>query len=132
MVYHGVGVKIHQNRTINTSSTSQRKRTGSSKFSSLFTSEIDSGKASQETPLEQHSEDATTPAQQRAVFKQATELLDQALEQWEVDGSLTENTMTSIQQARQQLGLLASQDPELAQAETMLAVESKRLKLLNH
>jgi len=125
-------VKIHQNNNINTSSTSKRKRTSSNKFSALFTSEIDSGKASQEAPLEHTNEDATTPAQQRAVFKQATELLDQALEQWEIDGALTENTMTSIQQARQQLSLLSSQDPTLAQAETMLAVESKRLKLLNH
>jgi len=132
MFYHGVGVKIHQNNNINTSSVSKRKRTSSSKFSALFTSEIDSGKTSQETPLEQTSQEVATPTQQRAVFKQATELLDQALEQWEIDGTLTENTVTSIQQARQQLSLLSSQDPTLAQAETILAVESKRLKLLNH
>jgi len=132
MFYHGVGVKIHQNNNINTSSVSKRKRTSSSKFSALFTSEIDSGKTSPETPLEQTSQEVATPTQQRAVFKQATELLDQALEQWEIDGTLTENTITSIQQARQQLSLLSSQDPTLAQAETILAVESKRLKLLNH
>jgi len=125
-------VKIHQNNNINTSSVSKRKRTSSSKFSALFTSEIDSGKTSPETPLEQTSQEVATPTQQRAVFKQATELLDQALEQWEIDGTLTENTITSIQQARQQLSLLSSQDPTLAQAETILAVESKRLKLLNH
>jgi len=125
-------VKIHSNRTINTSSTSQRKRTSSSKFSALFTAETDSDHSKQEASPDQTSNEASTPAQQRAVFKQATELLDQALEQWEVDGSLTENTMTSIQHARQQLGLLSSDDPRLAQAETMLAVESKRLKMLNH
>jgi len=125
-------VKIHQNHTIGTSSTSKRKKTSNSKFSSLFASEIDASKTNPEALDEQSHDDANTPAQQRAVFKQATELLDQALEQWEVDGTLTENTMTSIQQARQQLGLLSSQDPDLAQAETMLAVESKRLKLLNH
>ncbi|MBL4760308.1 MAG: hypothetical protein JKY80_05580 [Mariprofundaceae bacterium] len=125
-------MKIHQNNNINTSSVAKRKRTSSSKFSALFTSEIDSGKTSPETPLEQTSQEVATPTQQRAVFKQATELLDQALEQWEIDGTLTENTITSIQQARQQLSLLSSQDPTLAQAETILAVESKRLKLLNH
>jgi len=102
-------MKIHQNRNINTSSTSRRKQTDGSKFGST-----------------------ATPDQQRIVFEQATELLDQALEQWEADGSLTESTMTSIQKARQQLGLLSSQAPALAQAETMLAVESKRLQILNH
>jgi len=125
-------MKIHQNRNINTSSTARRKQTSNSKFSSLLSSEIDASKLSQETSLEQPDEETSTPAQQRAVFNQATELLDQALEQWEADGSLTENTMTSIQQARQQLGLLSSQDPTLAQAETILAVESKRLQILNH
>jgi len=125
-------MKIHQNRNINTSSTARRKQTSNSKFSSLLSSEIDASKLSQETSLEQPDEENSTPAQQRAVFNQATELLDQALEQWEADGSLTENTMTSIQQARQQLGLLSSQDPTLAQAETILAVESKRLQILNH
>jgi len=125
-------MKIHQNRNINTSSASRRKKTSGNNFGSLFTSEVDSAKTSQETLTEQTNEEITTPAQQRAVFKQATELLDQALEQWEVDGTLTENTMTSIQEARQQLGLLSSQDSDLAQAETMLAVESKRLQMLNH
>ncbi|MDQ6957136.1 MAG: hypothetical protein Q9M21_08065 [Mariprofundaceae bacterium] len=125
-------MKIHQNRNINTSSTSRRKQTSSSKFGSLFASEMETSTSEQETAPTQHSEEAATPAQQRAVFKQATELLDQALEQWEVDGALTKDTMTSIQQARQQLGLLSSQDPALAQAETLLAVESKRLQMLNH
>ncbi len=125
-------MKIHQNRNINTSSTSRRKQTSSDKFGSLFTSEMEGSTSGQETILTQHNDEAATPAQQRAVFKQATELLDHALEQWEVDGALTENTMTSIQQARQQLGLLSPQDPVLAQAETILAVESKRLQMLNH
>jgi len=124
-------MKIHQNRNINTSSTSRKKQTSGNKFGSLFTSEIDASITEQNTSLEQPDQESATPDQQRVVFKQATELLDQALEQWEVDGSLTENTMTSIQQARQQLGLLSSQDPVLAQAETILAVESKRLKILN-
>ncbi|MBN4082597.1 hypothetical protein JYT13_02185 [Mariprofundus ferrooxydans] len=125
-------MKIHQNRNINTSSTSRKKQTDGSKFGSLFTSEMDASAAEQKTSLEQHGKERATPDQQRVVFKQATELLDQALEQWEVDGSLTEDTMISIQQARQQLGLLSSQDSTLAQAETILAVESKRLQMLNH
>jgi len=125
-------MKIHQNRNINTSSTSRRKQTDGSKFGSLFTSEMDDSTVEQQTSLEQHNKETATPDQQRIVFEQATELLDQALEQWEADGSLTESTMTSIQKARQQLGLLSSQAPALAQAETMLAVESKRLQILNH
>ncbi len=125
-------MKIHQNRNINTSSTSPRKQTDGSKFGALFTSEIDNSATEQQTPLEQHNKETATPDQQRIVFEQATELLDQALQQWEADGSLTESTMTSIQKARQQLGLLSSQEPALAQAETMLAVESKRLQILNH
>jgi len=125
-------MKIHQNRNINTSSTSRRKKTNSSKFGPLFASEMETSPSEQETAPAQHTEEAATPAQQRALFKQATELLDQALEQWEIDGALTKDTMTSIQQARQQLGLLSSQDPALAQAETLLAVESKRLQMLNH
>jgi len=125
-------MKIHQNHNINTSSTSRRKQTDGSKFGSLFTSEMDSSAVEQQTSLEQNNKETATPDQQRVVFEQATELLDQALEQWEADSSLTESTMTSIQKARQQLGLLSSQEPALAQAETMLAVESKRLQMLNH
>ncbi|MDQ6968435.1 MAG: hypothetical protein Q9M14_07125 [Mariprofundaceae bacterium] len=125
-------MKIHQNRNINTSSTTRRKKVDNNKFGSLFASEMNANTATQEASSEEHHKETATPEQQRAVFKQATELLDQALEQWEVDGILTENTITSIQQARQQLGLLSSQDPALAQAETILAVESKRLQTLNH
>lgn len=127
-------MKIHQNRNINTSSTAQKKKTSSSssKFGSLFTSELDASPTSQEASPEHPNEESASPAQQRAAFKQATELLGQAMEQWEIDGSLTESSIASIQQARQQLGLLSAQDPTLAQAETILAVESKRLQMLNH
>ncbi|MDQ6967086.1 MAG: hypothetical protein Q9M14_00200 [Mariprofundaceae bacterium] len=125
-------MKIHQNRNINTSSTTRRKQVDSNKFGPLFASEMNANTATQEACSEEHYKETATPEQQRAVFKQATELLDQALEQWQADGTLTENTITSIQQARQQLGLLSSQDPALAQVETILAVESKRLQKLNH
>lgn len=127
-------MKINQNRGITTNTRTSTKKTNSTKFSALFSSELEASDEQQE----KHTPDNTQAHQEqqpRQLVEQATELLDQALIQLETGEHLDESTLSSIQQINQQLQMLTKENPTsstLAQAEMLLAVEAKRIQSMKH
>ncbi|MDX8397128.1 MAG: hypothetical protein R8K49_02285 [Mariprofundaceae bacterium] len=127
-------MKINSTQGITPKSRASTKKTSSTKFSSLFSSELESPS----TPMEQNTpEDSPSKheTQPRQLVEQATELLDQALSQLDTGELLDESTLSSIQQVSQQLQALSKDNPNsssLTQAEILLAVEAKRIQSMKH
>jgi len=85
----------------------------------------------QNTSEKQHDvvihEDAT-PDQRQQLFNDATRLLDEAIEQIESDHAPRQQTVESLQQIRKKLANLEMPGSDLTTANTILAVETERLK----
>ena len=121
-------MKITQNRSITSQKRTQKKQSTNTQFGDLFTSEVESSTS----PLTDKQTDKQTAPNTQALFDEATELLDQALLQLTQHNKPSENMLLAIQNVREQLSTLSNQGHTLTDAETLISVESKRLKRLNH
>jgi len=125
-------MKVNQTRGITASRSNSTKKTGDGKFSALFSSELEATDTT-EGKTQDKNKPSNQEQQPRQLVEQATELLDQALIQIESGEHLDDATLASIQQLNQHLQGLAKEDPNapiLTEAETLLAVEAKRIQSL--
>ncbi|MDX8391122.1 MAG: hypothetical protein R8K53_00925 [Mariprofundaceae bacterium] len=96
-----------------------------SRFQSLLDGEL------QTTSDKQHdfsSHEQTPSDQQQQLFSDATRLLDEAIEQIESDHAPRKQTIESLQQVRKKLANMGATGNDLTAANTILAVETERLK----